>query len=147
MRKVYLDVCCLNRPFDDQQQDRVHLEAEAVLLILKRCEAREWQWISSAVVSYEVDNIPNRERRNRIKEILRGAREVQPLSDTAVERGEELKGLGLKTYDALHVACAEHASVEVLLTTDDRLVRAAARNARKLKVPVKNPLTWLQEVL
>lgn len=147
MRKVYLDVCCLNRPFDDQQQDRVHLEAEAVLLILKRCEAGEWQWISSAVVSYEVDNIPNQERRNRIKEILRGAREVQPLSNTAVERGEELKGLGLKTYDALHVACAEQASVEVLLTTDDSLVRAAARNARKLKVPVKNPLTWLQEVL
>jgi|SRR5581483_7943171 predicted nucleic acid-binding protein len=147
MRKVYLDVCCLNRPFDDQQQDRVHLEAEAVLLILKRCEAGEWQWISSAVVSYEVENIPNQERRNRIKEILRGAKEVQPLSDTAVERGEELKGLGLKTYDALHVACAEQAAVEVLLTTDERLVRAAARNAGKLKVPVKNPLTWLQEVL
>ena len=147
MRKVYLDVCCLNRPFDDQQQDRVHLEAEAVLLILKRCEAGEWQWISSAVVSYEVDNIPNQERRNRLKEILRGAREIQPLTNTAVERGEELKGLGLKTYDALHVACAEYAAVEVLLTTDDRLVRAAARNAAKLKVPVKNPLTWLQEVL
>lgn len=147
MRKVYLDVCCLNRPFDDQQQDRVHLEAEAVLLILKRCEAGEWQWVSSAVVSYEVDNIPNQERRNRIKEIVRGAREVQPLSDTAVERGEELKGLGLKTYDALHVACAEQASVEVLLTTDDGLVRAATRNARTLKVPVKNPLTWLLEVL
>jgi predicted nucleic acid-binding protein len=147
MRKVYLDVCCLNRPFDDQRQDRVHLEAEAVLLILKRCEAREWQWISSAVVSHEVDNIPNQERRSRVKEILRGAKEVQPLSETAVERGEELKGLGLKTYDALHVACAEHAAVEVLLTTGDRLVRAADRNADKLKVPVKNPLTWLQEVL
>ena len=74
MRKVYMDVCCLNRPFDDQQQDRVHLEAEAVLLILKRCEAGEWQWISSTVVSYEVDNIPNQERRVRIKEILRGTR-------------------------------------------------------------------------
>jgi predicted nucleic acid-binding protein len=147
MRKVYLDVCCLNRPFDDQQQDRVRLEAEAVLLILKRCEAGEWQWISSAVVNYEVDNIPNQERHNRIKEIVRGAKEVQPLSDAAVERGEELKKLGLKTYDALHVACAEQASVEVLLTTDDRLVRAATRNARTLKVPVKNPLTWLQEVL
>jgi predicted nucleic acid-binding protein len=118
-----------------------------VLLILKRCEAGEWQWISSAVVSYEVDNIPNPERRNRIKEILQGVREVQPLSETAVERGEELKGLGLKTYDALHVACAEQAVVEVLLTTGDRLVRAATRNANKLKVPVKNPLTWLQEVL
>jgi len=27
-----------------------------------------------------------------------------PLSDTAIERGEELKAMGLKTYDALHVA-------------------------------------------
>lgn len=147
MRRVYLDVCCLNRPFDDQQQDRVHLEAEAVLLILKRCESQEWQWVSSAVVRYEVDNIPNTERRHRVNELLQGAREVVPLSDAAVERGEELKRLGLKTYDALHVACAEQAQVEVLLTTDDKLVRAAARHTRKLKVPVRNPLTWLQEVL
>jgi predicted nucleic acid-binding protein len=147
MRRVYLDVCCLSRPFDDQRQDRVHLEAEAVLLILKRCESEEWHWVSSAVVSYEVDRIPNQERRHRITEILRGAKEVFPLTDSAVERGEDLKKLGLKTYDALHVACAEHAQVDILLTTDDRLVRVAARNARKVKVPVKNPLTWLQEVL
>ncbi|NOT53053.1 MAG: PIN domain-containing protein [Deltaproteobacteria bacterium] len=147
MRKVYLDVCCLSRPFDDQRQGRVHLEAEAVLLILKRCESGEWHWVSSAVVSYEVDRIPNQERRHRVTEILRGAKEIVPLTDSAVERGEELKKLGLKTYDALHVACAEHAQADIFLTTDDRLVRAAARNARKVKIPVKNPLTWLQEVL
>ena len=29
--KIYLDVCCLNRPFDDQTQDRIHLESEAVV--------------------------------------------------------------------------------------------------------------------
>jgi hypothetical protein len=33
--RIYLDVCCLNRPFDNQVQDRVRLEAEAVLAILK----------------------------------------------------------------------------------------------------------------
>ena len=43
MPRIYLDVCCLNRPFDDQRQDHIRLEAEAVLLILGRCEAREWQ--------------------------------------------------------------------------------------------------------
>ena len=64
-----------------------------------------------------------------------------------MERGEELKGLGLKTYDALHVACAEHVSVDVFLTTDDRLVRMAARHAGKLQISVMNPLTWLQEIL
>jgi hypothetical protein len=25
LMKIYLDVCCLNRPFDDQMQDRVRL--------------------------------------------------------------------------------------------------------------------------
>jgi hypothetical protein len=29
--KIYLDVCCLCRPFDDHSETRVQLEAEAVL--------------------------------------------------------------------------------------------------------------------
>ena len=28
--RLYLDSCCLNRPFDDQNQLRVRLEAEAI---------------------------------------------------------------------------------------------------------------------
>jgi hypothetical protein len=53
MPRIYLDVCCLNRPFDDQRQERIRLEAEAVPLILGRCEAGAWQWVSSAVVEEE----------------------------------------------------------------------------------------------
>ncbi len=147
MCRVYLDVCCLNRPFDTQEQDRLRLEAEAVLLILKHCEAGEWQWVSSAVVSHEVEAVPNRERRHRLQEILKNAGLFVPLSDTIVERGEELQGMGLKAYDALHVACAEQAHVDIFLTTDDRLCRVAIRNAHRLKVRVENPLTWLQEEL
>src|SRR4051812_43387504 len=37
--RLSLDLCCLNRPFDDQTQPRVSLEAQAVLLILKEIEA------------------------------------------------------------------------------------------------------------
>ena len=29
--KIYLDMCCLQRPFDDKTQVRVLVEAEAVL--------------------------------------------------------------------------------------------------------------------
>jgi hypothetical protein len=29
-KKLYLDVCCYNRPFDDQTVDAIRLEAEAV---------------------------------------------------------------------------------------------------------------------
>ena len=147
IRQVYLDVCCLNRPFDAQEQDRVRLEAEAVLLILKHCEAGEWQWVTSAVVHHEVDAVPNQDRRNRLKEMLKRTDMFVSLSDAVIERGEELKRMGLKAYDALHVACVEHARVDVFLTTDDRLYRVATRNTRRLKVRVENPLIWLQEEL
>jgi hypothetical protein len=39
--KIYLDTCCLNRPFDDQRQHRVRLETEAVTLILKKIRQGE----------------------------------------------------------------------------------------------------------
>jgi hypothetical protein len=54
MPTIYFDACCLNRPFDDQSQDRIRLEAEAVLLILSHIQAGEWQWIGSDVLNLEM---------------------------------------------------------------------------------------------
>jgi hypothetical protein len=34
--KLYLDNCCYNRPYDDQTQERIHLEGEAVLAIISQ---------------------------------------------------------------------------------------------------------------
>ena len=53
--KLYLDNCCYNRPFDDQTQDRIHLESEAVLAILKAWENGNIQILSSPVLSMEID--------------------------------------------------------------------------------------------
>ncbi|UKO99081.1 hypothetical protein [Nostoc sp. UHCC 0870] len=44
---IYLDVCCLNRPFDDQTQERILLETEAVRIILAHCQIGEWQLLGS----------------------------------------------------------------------------------------------------
>lgn len=144
MLHIYLDVCCMNRPFDDQRQDRIRLEAEAILLIVAHCEASEWRWISSAVVEEEVNNTPNSERRHRVRSMLRGAHET--LTTAAVRRARELKALGFRTYDALHLACAEQAGVDIFLTSDDRIIRTATRHAAQLNVRVANPVDWLLEV-
>ena len=56
-----------------------------------------------------------------------------------------LKTMGFKAFDALHIACAESGGADVLLTTDDAMVRRWRRLSRELRVPVENPLTWLQE--
>ena len=145
--RIYLDVCCLNRPFDDQRQDRIRLEAEAVLLILGRCEAGAWQWLSSAVVEEEVNNTPSRERRARVRQMLSRSDGTTALTDVAIARAQALKTMGFRTYDALHLACAEQATVDIFLTTDDRVLRIATRHTAQLRVRVANPLAWLLEVI
>lgn len=147
MKKIYMDVCCLNRPFDDQTQDRVRLEAEAILLILQHFEAKEFQWLKSVVVDHEIAQTPNLERRIRVKRLATGAHKIVKLNDSIIERGEEIKNMGFKTYDALHIACAEQGQADVFLSTDDQLLKLGARYAIKLEILIQNPLVWLQEVI
>jgi predicted nucleic acid-binding protein len=79
--------------------------------------------------------------------MLSGAHSTVALTVTAVTRAQELKAMGFRTYDALHLACAEQAIVDVFLTTDDRVLRIATRHTAQLKVRVANPLDWLLEVI
>ena len=144
--KIYLDVCCCNRPFDDQTQERIRLEAEAILLILKRFELGEWQWISSETMDFEVAQTPSVERKNRVNSLMDTIVPHFVLLDTnLIKRGEELEQKGFHVYDALHVACAEQGQADVFLTTDDRFRRLGVRYSRQLKVRIENPLKWFQE--
>ena len=43
--RIYMDVCCLGRPFDDLTQGRVYLEAEAVLSNAKIRVANPVTWL------------------------------------------------------------------------------------------------------
>ena len=52
-----------------------------------------------------------------------------------------------RTYDALHLVCGKQATVDVLLTTDDRVLRIATRHTAQLQVRVASPLDWLLEVI
>ncbi len=144
---IYLDVCCLNRPFDDQTQDRIHLEAEAVLAIIRRVENGSWQWVSSDAVAYEISNTPNEERRERLCSLESLATESIELTDTILQHAEAIQSLGFTSYDALHLAFASSVSVDAFLSTDDKLLKRAKRCPEEIKITVVNPLAWLQEVM
>ena len=53
--RIYLDVCCLNRPFDDQSQPRIALETQAILSIINQCEIGQWKLITSAAIDSELN--------------------------------------------------------------------------------------------
>jgi predicted nucleic acid-binding protein len=144
--KLYLDVSCLNRPFDDQSQSRIRLEAEAMTIILEKCETGTWQHVSSEMSKIEIDAIPDTDRRARIQLLLPDPKSMLELTETIYERAATLETLGFKAADAVHVAAAETLAVNVFLSCDDRLCRLAKRRRAHLTVQVTNPLDWLKEI-
>ncbi len=142
--KVYLDVCCLCRPFDDQKNPRIHLESEAVKEILTRC-TRDWTLVASDAVTFEISRIPDRTRMKKVQNLADLAKEHVPLSPAVTRRYHELTGMGIDAPDALHLACAESAGA-VLLTTDDVIIRIIKRQSHQIPIDVRNPVEWLMEV-
>jgi predicted nucleic acid-binding protein len=145
LRTIYLDACCLNRPFDDQRQPRIRLEAEAVLLILQRVAGGGVQWLGSSVLEFEIGRMSNPERLRRVREMLADVSSWVQVEETDIARGEELQALGFNDFDALHLACAERGGAEIFLTTDDKLLRRAERHAGQLRVRAVNPVNWISQ--
>ena len=144
--KIYLDTCCLDRLFDPQIQARVCQETEAINTILLRVAAGHWYWIVSSVLEFEIAQNPDLEQRANVEDILRFASETVLVGITEIARSDALESLGFKRFDALHIACAESGRADILLTTDDRMLRLAKRYQSHLHVCVENPHTWLQAI-
>lgn len=144
--RIYLAVSCLNRPFDDQSQARIRLEAEATTAVLAKCERGEWQQVSSNMAKIEIEAMPDVDRRARVQLLLPEQQLLLRLTDSLFARAGDLQDLGFKPADAVHVAAAESLQADVFLSCDDRLVRLARRHRDKLKVRVANPLEWLTEI-
>jgi predicted nucleic acid-binding protein len=67
------------------------------------------------------------------------------LNSTIIERAKELIRFNVTAYDALHLASAEYAHADALLTTDRRFITRAGRDSPKIRI--ENPLIWLLEVM
>ncbi len=145
--RIYLDVCCLNRPFDDQTQDRIHLKAEAILTILKFVEHGQWFLLNSDGIFYEINKIPDPERKSKIQLIISKACEYIRTNDRILARAEQIQKLSIKSYDALHIASAESGKADIFLTTDDLLLNKMRKHVDKIKLTVRNPLDWIKEVI
>ncbi|HEX8520625.1 MAG TPA: hypothetical protein VF669_00130 [Tepidisphaeraceae bacterium] len=88
--RIYLDVCCLNRPIG-----RNRLEAEAVLAILDHVRAGHWQLIGSDAIDLEVSLMPSMERRLRVAALAGLRSETVTAGGQQRARAVELVTLGI----------------------------------------------------
>jgi len=143
---IYLDMCCPKRPFDDQTQPRIRLESEAVLAVLA-AESENIRFVRSTALIIENAANPVKERAARVDLWLRAGQFFKLDGGVTVRRAAELWPLGLKTFDALHLASGEQCGADCLATCDDRLVAAAKRCGDRIKIRVVGILELAREIL
>ncbi|WP_448573133.1 PIN domain-containing protein [Trichothermofontia sp.] len=145
--RIYMDVCCLNRPLDDLEQARIRLEAEAITEIIRNCEVGTWTLVNSDIIEFEIDRHSDTFKKELTGAILAKAKAYIATSVEIMHRADDLMKLSFKFHDALHLAFAEAGGVDVFLTTDDRLLRKAQQNLNSIKIKVENPVIWLMSTL
>jgi predicted nucleic acid-binding protein len=142
--RIYLDSCVLNRPTDDQTQERIRSEVAAIARVLDEVAAGNAEWIASDALAFELGRNPHLQRRQDSLDLLAFASETYESAASTYLRMDQLCAEGYGVFDALHLAIAEEAGVASLLTVDDRFLRRAATRPAEARPMVENPLDWLR---
>ena len=143
---IYLDNCCYNRPFDDQTQERIHLESEAILTVLQRGQAGIYKIVGSSILELEMERMHDAMKKQRVKDLYKITNMHICYTEEIKFRSQEIMRLSkIRTFDSLHIAAAEATKADAMLTTDDKLEKMAEK--LDLNVKVMNPLKFAWEVI
>jgi hypothetical protein len=142
--RIYLDNCCFNRPFDDQSQLRVRLEAEAKLGVQEKIRSGEHQLVWSYILDYENARNPFAERREQIGKWRSYAAEDVQEDEEVLLLAARFSTHGIKQLDALHIACAVRAQAVFFLTTDMGILKKASLIQDIL---ISDPTSFIREVV
>jgi predicted nucleic acid-binding protein len=103
--------------------------------------------VSSEILTYELGQTVDVERKERLLHLAGQSHQVVEIAEKILKQAEKLEESGFDSYDAIHLASAEQAKVDVFLTTDDSIQKAANRSKGLFSFVIANPVRWLEEVL
>src|SRR3954454_2813819 len=101
---LYLDLCSLKRPFDDQSDARVQMETTAVAAALVLCLRGNHALVTSAALRFENGRNPNLERRDFAARALALTAIDVPHDLPLEQRAAVWQNVGIGLLDALHLA-------------------------------------------
>ncbi len=141
--RIYLDMCCYNRPYDDQTQLKIAMETQSKLHIQTLVKEKKLELIVSYMLRYECSKNPFEMRRNAIFEFIQenAAGYVGDDRKKVIEaKAAEIMKTGIKFKDACHVASAIYAGCEYFISTDTRLLKY---NTQEIKMVT--PIEFIME--
>lgn len=144
--KVYFDNCCYNRLLDDRSYSQVYFERNSIMLILEFIESSIVTLIGSEMLVKEMSDTVDVYKRSVLQMVYTLCSEEVKINSSILDRAEEIRNSSnIKYKDSIHLACAETAKVDALLTTDIKFLKNCSRI--KTYTKVMNPTQWLMEVL
>lgn len=143
VKNIYLDVCALSRPFDDQSFLRIKIETEAVNLILSQVRNEQYRLVTSPVHWEEIRAISDVFERTELQERLNTLGKSVNV-DLAItrKRAEELYDLNFGAADAVHVAFAEQCNAKFISCDDSLMKKCRTHN---IKIWCGNPVAFCEK--
>jgi predicted nucleic acid-binding protein len=140
--KLYVDICCYNRPQDDQRDERIEAETDAILKIIAMRHINDHIIVGSPVVDLEIQQNPKPKERGAATTLYRNAIDEYIIPSKAdFDRAKIFIKNGLGIMDSYHLAAAEAADADVLITVDKDFERIST-NKKLSRVIVINPLKF-----
>ena len=124
--RIYLDNCCLGRPFDDQNAIRVVLETEAKLFIQEQIKSGKIEMATSYMLHFENLQCKLDMKRESVGEFLKLYSSIYidiTFAERVKTKAEKFIAIGIKQKDAYHLASAILAECNYFLSVDDRLIK------------------------
>ena len=139
---VYLDNCSFTRPYDDQDQTRIHMEAIAKMDIQNMIASGKIFLAASDYLLYENSMKKDEEIRDHIHDfivnhVVAFVSDSDPALDAMIN---EIIITGIKNMDASHLAAAIVSGCDYFITTDDRILKYETD-----RIKIVTPVQFLME--
>lgn len=144
--KIYLDNCCYNRLLDDRSYSKIYYERNSIMLILELVEQSAITLVGSEMLVKEINDTVNLYKCSVLQVVYTLCSQEIKVNSGILDRAEEIRHYSnIKYKDSIHLACAEIAKVDALLTTNKKFMNNCSRI--KTYTKVMSPNQWLLEVL
>lgn len=141
--RLYLDNCCFNRPYDNQEEINIKLESLAKLYVQNSIKNKKFELVWSYILKFENDHNPYLDKRIAIEKWRDLSINVIEENEEIIKKAELLQSYGIKVIDALHIACAIQGQCGYFLTTDKGILN---KSELVEEITILNPLEFVSFV-